>query len=117
MERTTFVIREQPEPPAIGIQVNFGVAAGREVTAAEIDDLAGWLLDEVPGVSVISEQRHEIGGVAQALVHVVRVELAWDQAPADDHDRAELEARVFGRVRYWLDRCIADRHGAAVDAF
>ena len=110
-----FVVWETPPAPAVEIHVNFGVYAGREVTAAEIDNLAEWLLDEVPSVSVISEQRYEIGGGARAVVHVVRVELAEDQAPAGPYERAVLEERLLERVRYWQRRCIADRHSALLD--
>ena len=97
------------------IHVNFGVYAGREVTAAEIDNLAEWLLDEVPSISVISEQRHEIGGDAKAVVHVVRVELDEEEAPAGAYERAVLEERLLERVRYWQQRCIVDRHSALLD--
>src|SRR5206468_3594058 len=60
------------EPPAIEVRVNFGVYAGREATAAEIDRLADWLLDEVGEISIISEDRHEIDAHAEASVHQVR---------------------------------------------
>ena len=63
-------------PPAIEVRVNFGVFAGREATAAEIDKLAEWLLDEVGEVSIISEERHEIDASVEASVHQVRIELA-----------------------------------------
>ena len=35
------------ESPVIEVRVNFGMYAGREATAAEIDRLGEWLLDEV----------------------------------------------------------------------
>lgn len=110
-----FVVWDTPPGPAVEIQVNFGVYAGREVTAAEIDNLAEWLLDEVPSVSVISEQRYEIGNDAKAVVHLVRVELSEEQAPVGAYERAVLEERLLERVRYWQRRCIADRHDAVLD--
>ena len=48
------------DAPAIEVRVNFGMYAGRDATAAEIDRLGEWLLDEVGEVSIISEERHEI---------------------------------------------------------
>ncbi len=56
-------------PPGLELRVNFGVFAGRTVTSAEIDRLAQLLLDEVEGVTVISEERHEIGRAAEASAH------------------------------------------------
>jgi len=46
----------------LDIRVNFGVFAGREATAAELDDLARELVLEVGEVSIVAEQRHEAGG-------------------------------------------------------
>src|SRR6478735_12032045 len=74
------------EPPAIEVRVNFGVFAGRDATAAEIDRLAQWLLDEVGEVSIISEERHEIDAHAEASVHQVRVEIS-DEVPEGDVER------------------------------
>ena len=54
-----FVVSEH-EQPAIEIRVNFGILAGREATPAEIDHLAGRLLDEVETVTIVAEERHEI---------------------------------------------------------
>jgi hypothetical protein len=39
-------IVDRPDPPTIEVRVNFGVFAGRAATPAEIDRLAGWLLEE-----------------------------------------------------------------------
>jgi hypothetical protein len=50
------------EPGALEIRVNFGVFAGREATAAELDELAHALLPAVGEVTVVAEERHELGG-------------------------------------------------------
>ena len=71
------------DPPAIEVRVNFGVFAGREATAAEIDRLAEWLLDEVGEVSIISEERHEIDAHVEASVHQVRIEVGAGPRPGD----------------------------------
>ena len=63
----------QTAAPAIEVRVNFGIFAGRDATAAEIDRLAEWLLDEVGEVSIISEERHEIDAHVEASVHPVRI--------------------------------------------
>ena len=98
------------EDPAIEVRVNFGVFAGREVTPAEIDRLAEWLLDEVSTVTIISEERHEIGGTVEASVHLVRIEVEGDEVPSDDSERRTLEQRLVERADYWARQCIADRH-------
>ena len=60
-----FAVRKH-DPPAIEVRINFGVFAGRDATAAEIERLAQWLLDEVGEVSIISEERHEIDAQVEA---------------------------------------------------
>ena len=44
------------------IRVNFGVITGREVTAAEVDELARELSARVDTFSIVSEQRYEFSG-------------------------------------------------------
>jgi hypothetical protein len=103
-----FVVSEH-EQPAIEIRVNFGILAGREATPAEIDHLAGRLLDEVETVTIVAEERHEIGKDAEASVHLVRIELSADQAPDDPTERARLEGRLAERADHWVRACVADR--------
>src|SRR3954451_10982476 len=86
------------DPPAIEVRGNFGVFAGRDATAAEIDRLAEWLLDEVGGVSIISEERHELDANAEASVHQVRTESAAEDI---DGDRDEVERRILERAEHW----------------
>jgi hypothetical protein len=96
--------------PAIEIRVNFGIFAGRAVTSAEIDRLAQWLLDEVEAVTILSEERHEIGKAAEASTHLVRIEVAEAGAPADAGLRDRLEERLLERADYWARTCISERH-------
>jgi hypothetical protein len=98
------------DAPAIEIRVNFGVFAGRHATAAEIDRLAAWLLDEVGEVSIISEERHEIDSLVEASVHQVRIEVASDRVPGAGPARDELERRIIERAEYWAHLCVAERH-------
>jgi hypothetical protein len=102
-----FVVREH-DAPVIEVRINFGVYAGRDATAAEIDRLAQWLLDEVGEVSIISEERHEMDTQVEASVHLVRIELTTG-VPADDSGRRELEQRILERAEYWARLCVADR--------
>ncbi|HST17338.1 MAG TPA: hypothetical protein VLK36_06690 [Gaiellaceae bacterium] len=103
------------ETPAIEIRVNFGVFAGRAATPAELDQLAEWLLDEVPGVTIIAEERHEIDANAEASVHQVHVTLAEGSIPADEEERQELARRVLDRVDHWARLCVAERHAEIAD--
>jgi len=102
-------------PPAIEVRVNFGVFAGREATAAEIDKLAEWLLDEVGEVSIISEERHEIDASVEASVHQVRIELGPDRVPVGEDEREALEERLLERAEHWARLCVADRRAEIVD--
>jgi len=98
------------DAPAIEVRVNFGIFAGREATAAEIDRLAQWLVDEVGEVSIISEERHEIDANVEASVHQVRIEVAADRVPADPLERAAMESRIVERAEHWARLCVAERH-------
>jgi hypothetical protein len=100
---------EPPALPALELCVNFGLFAGREVTAAEIDELAGELLAKVRRVSIVSERRYEIGADAEGAVHQVRVQIgprALDTQP----DLAELRGRLLEITERWATTCIATRH-------
>jgi hypothetical protein len=101
-----FCVRTHDEP-ALEIRVNFGVFAGRDVTAAEIDDLARKLRPELDEFSVIAEQRHEFGGIVEASVHQVRIEVARD---AIRGDAEELCDKIVATAGQWTEACIADRH-------
>ena len=70
------------------IRVNFGLLTGREVTAAEVEELAKELHPRLESFSIIAEQHFEFGGDVEASVHQVRIELD-------------------GR---WAGACAADRH-------
>jgi hypothetical protein len=109
MEPSMAFAVHQHDAPVIEVRVNFGIYAGREATAAEIDRLAEWLLDEVGEVSIISEERHEIDANVEASVHQVRIELSHG-VPADDVGRRALEARILERAEHWAHQCVAERH-------
>jgi hypothetical protein len=93
----------------IEIVVNFGVFAGRAASPAEIDRLGEWLLDTADAVTIICEERHEIGGNAEATVLQVRIEIAPDGVPVEPAERAMLEDRLLERASYWARACITGR--------
>ena len=106
-------VRPPEERPALEIWVNFGIFAGRIVTRAEIDRLAEWLLDIVDHLTIVSEERHEIGPTAEAMVHQIRIDLSTDQVSEDAHERRRLEQRLVERADHWARSCIADRPGVS----
>src|SRR5438105_14654049 len=88
-----FVV-ERPDPPGIEVRVNFGVFAGRAATPAEIDELAAALLPKVGEVSIVAEQRHEIGPEAEASLNQVQIEVAAGPVPDDEHELAMICRRL-----------------------
>ena len=100
----------EPRPgAAVEVRVNFGIFAGRDVTNAEIDELAQLLLPEVPELSIVAEERHAIDAEVEVSVHQVRIEIAEDAVPAEA-DIARLGDRVVALAERWADSCISDRH-------
>ena len=104
------------DPPGLELRVNFGVFAGREATAAELDDLASALIPDVGEVSVIAEHRHEFAEESEVSVHQVRVEVAEDRLPANGHDREAMTERLLERAAWWAESCIAERHAEVTEA-
>ena len=92
------------------IRVNFGIFAGREATAAEIDELAKALLSQIGEVTIVSEQRHEVSNDVEALLHQVKVEVEPEHVPSDPDDREALADQLVSACDLWARVCIADRH-------
>ena len=84
------------------IHVNFGVFAGREVTSAEIEELARALHDRVERFTIVAEHRFEFGNDVEASVHLVRV------CP-DGHVDDELRGRLLEICERWATSCMDDR--------
>jgi hypothetical protein len=97
------------EPPGVQVRVNFGVFAGRRATPAEIDELAAALLPKVGEVSIVAEERHEIGEGSEASLNQVRIEVAPEQLPDDAHELDMLCGRLVEAAESWARDCIADR--------
>ena len=87
------------------IRVNFGVFAGREATQAEIDDLAKSLLDELPTVTIVAEQRTVADRESEASVHQIRIDL----------DGADSQRPLLLAER-WAEACVAERHAEISEA-
>jgi hypothetical protein len=97
------------EPPALEIRVNFGMFAGREATSAEIEDLASALLGKVTEIAIVAEKRHEMGPHSETSLHQVRIEIAGDDLPTDEHELDEFRGRLIETVERWALECIAER--------
>lgn len=87
------------------IRVNFGMFAGREATQAEIDDLAKSLLDELPTVTIVAEQRTIADRETEASVHQIRIDL----------DGADSQ-RPLLLAEQWAEACVAERHAEISEA-
>jgi hypothetical protein len=96
-----FRVRER-EPLGLEVRVNFGLLTGRDVTQAEIDDLAHALRPLAPSFEIVSEQRHEFGGDVEVAVHQVVIEIPV----ADD----ALAMQVVETAQSWAQACFASRH-------
>src|SRR3954447_563485 len=100
----------RPEPPGLEIRVNFGMFAGREATAAEIQELGTALLPEIGNVEISAENRYEIGPDTEADVHQVRIEVPGESLPVDDFQIGEVAGRLIAIAEQWARGCIADGH-------
>jgi hypothetical protein len=101
-----FCVRQHDEP-ALEVRVNFGVFAGRDVTAAEIDELARRLRPDIEDFSVVAEERHEFSGAVEASLHQVRIEVSREAVSGEVGDLCD---RVVATADAWAQECIADRH-------
>jgi len=106
----TMVLPTTTEPPGLELRVNFGIFAGRDATAAELDELAKLLVPQVGEVSLVSEERHEIADGTEVVLHQVRIEVPSDRLPADADERDALEEKLVSTAEFWTRACVADRH-------
>lgn len=102
-------VTPRQEPPGLDITVNFGMFSGRSATPAEIDHLGEALLPYVGEVTIVAEERHEIGQAVEASVFQVRVEVSTEQVPGGELGDA-LERRLLDAAERWAEACIAERH-------
>lgn len=109
-----FCVREA-EPPGVEVRVNFGVFAGRRPSPAEIDELAASLLPKVGEVSIVAEERHEIGEESEASLNQVRIEVAPDHLPDSERELDILCGRLVEAAETWARGCIAERHAETAE--
>jgi len=103
------------DPSGLEIRVNFGVFAGRDATSAELEELGKLLVPEAGEVSIVGEQRHEISGDAEVVVHQVRVSVSPEIVPDDPGARKELCERLVTLAEIWARQCINERHAEITD--
>jgi hypothetical protein len=94
------------EEPALEVRVNFGVFAGRDVTPAEIDELARDLRAHADSFSIVAEERHEFAGDVEASLHQVVIEVERQHAGSDPDALCD---RIVELADEWAEACIADR--------
>jgi hypothetical protein len=99
-----------PVRPGLEVRINFGMLAGRDATAAEIDDLGQLLLPEVGDVAIVAEQRRELSDDSEVALHQVRVELDEDRLPHEEYELGELCGRLVSIAEQWARECFAARH-------
>ncbi len=99
-----------PEQPGLEIRVNFGMFAGRQATAAEIQELGGVLLPEIGANEIVAEHRFEISEESEADLHQVRIVVPQAALPAEDFQVGELAGRLVSIAERWAQGCIAERH-------
>src|SRR2546423_7632598 len=108
-----FVTEE--EPAGLEIRINFGVFAGRDATAAELEELGKLLVPEAGEVSIVGEQRHEISEDAEILLHQVRVSVSPEIVPDDPGARKELCERLVTLAEIWTRQCLNQPHAEMTD--
>jgi hypothetical protein len=105
----------EQEPAGLEIRVNFGVFAGRDATAAELEELGKLLVPEAGEVSIVGEQRHEIAEEAEVVLHQVRVSVSPEIVPDDPGARKELCERLVTLAEIWARQCINERHAEVTE--
>jgi len=96
-----FWVRDH-DRPLLEVRVNFGVLTGRQVTPAEIDDLARLLRTIAPTFEIVAEDRHEFGDSIEVSVHQVVIEMA------ETGDGVAKD--VVGTAELWASACYQARH-------
>src|ERR1700750_1375166 len=99
-----FCVREV-EQPGVEVRVNFGVFAGRRATPAESNDLSRSLLPKIAEVAIVTEERHEIAERSEVSLNLVRVEVAPEQLPDNEHELDELCGRLVEAAERWAHAC------------
>jgi hypothetical protein len=103
------------DPATLEIRVNFGMFAGREVTPAELDELAAALVPAVHELSIVAENRVEAADGGEAAVHQVRIEIPGAGLPDPGDHLEQTRQQVLDAVERWAEGCIAERHAEVAE--
>src|SRR5438046_9334531 len=114
VEKVIAVATEE-KPAGLESRINFGVFAGRDATAAELEELGKLLVPEAGEVSIVGEQRHEISEDAEILLHQVRVSVSPEIVPDDPGERKAFCERVVTLAEIWARQCINERSSEISD--
>ena len=106
-EAIAFAVEQ--EPAGLEIRVNFGVFAGRDATTAELEELGKLLVPEAGEVSIVGEERHELSGAAEIVLHQVRVAVPPEAVPGDPAERRSFCERLVTLAEIWARQCINER--------
>src|SRR2546421_766534 len=98
-EAIAFVVER--EPAGLEIRVNFGVFAGRDATTAELEELGKLLVAEAGQVSIVGEERHEIGEGVEVVLHQVRIVISPDRLPDDRAEQKAFGEKLVGLAEIW----------------
>jgi hypothetical protein len=109
IEPPLVLVSRSPDVPGLELVINFGVFAGRDATAAELEELGSALRPEVGHVAVVAEQRHELDAETEIAVHQVKVQVADDELPPGEVELGELGGRLESVAERWARGCIAER--------
>jgi hypothetical protein len=109
VENTIAFVTDE-EPAGLEIRINFGVFAGRDATTAELEELGKLLVPEAGEVSIVGEERHEITGDAEVVVHQVRVAVSPDRVPDNPFERRGFCERLVTLAEIWARQCFNERH-------
>ena len=91
--------------PALAVLVNFGVVAGRKPTRRELEELAGMLRELVPALTIVDEQRFEVGETTDVLLEEVRIEVPEAAVAMTGADPLHLRAQIVEIAGAWVSGC------------
>ncbi len=114
IEQTIAFVSER-EPAGLDIQINFGVFAGRDATSAELEELGQLLIPEAGEVSIVGEERHDLSGEVELVLHQVRVSVPPKNVPDDRAERKMFCERLVTLAEIWARQCIHQRHAEISD--
>ena len=100
----------EEEPAGLEIRINFGIFAGRDATAAELEELGKLLVPEAGEVSIVGEQRHEMAEEAEVVVHQVRVAVSPDRVPHGPSEKRAFCERLVTLAEIWARQRFTERN-------